>query len=202
MTKVRIVIDFLSDYSDAFVAFAAIIAVLTFILNYIRWKRQMWIERDVQISEQAKKALLRAYESLEVMPENGIPRPDRLNWLTSSRHIIQFELLKSKLKTKTFKIIIEEEEEHWRHRFYTLLDNKRLAQSAYYRKPTQGGFPENIEPTSAKVVIGFSNWPDDKNDPIDSKKAKKLVKNDNCFKGQAGIGLKSYLEALDNAVIK
>lgn len=196
------VLDFVTKYSDGLVGFAAILALLTFVFNIISWRRDTRIKSDIEISKQAKAALIRCYEALEQVPDNGVPKPSRLNWLTSARHIIRYYELKKTIKIRTYKTVLAEEEEYWRHKLYKLLDTEALAQNKYYMKVGDEVYPEGIDPRSAKIVIGFSNWPNSVKDPISSKFAKKFINNSNYESGLAGRGLKSYEETLKIAIEK
>jgi len=61
---------------------------------------------------------------------------------------------------------------------------------------------ENIEVTSAMVVLNFSNWSDDAVDPTDEVDRDDLEKNGNCFNGRAGYGLKEYIAKLEKEAEK
>ena len=56
---------------------------------------------------------------------------------------------------------------------------------------------ENIEITSALVVIDFSNWKGDAIDPTESVDNEKLMTLGAGLKGNAGMGLRGYIEHID-----
>ncbi|MDO9353476.1 MAG: hypothetical protein Q7T55_07265, partial [Solirubrobacteraceae bacterium] len=61
-----------------------------------------------------------------------------------------------------------------------------------------GPMPENIHRTSALVVIDFVGWPDGKADPVDLNEDQiATLKARNGFQGNAGQGLKEYVENLE-----
>jgi hypothetical protein len=88
-------------------------------LNYF-WNQK--IKLDEETTKQAILALERAYD---ILTDNGKniapPLPDRYNWLATARMLARYELPKKRLKTDLYKIICEEQEEYWIHKFYLLL---------------------------------------------------------------------------------
>ena len=148
--------------------------------------------RDERILQQAILALERAYQSLtsdgkKVAP----PSPDRLNWLTTARHIISYKSLKNRLKADFYKSLCEEHEEFWRHQFYLCLDMHKIHHAAYFEQGPPGMLPP-IEPRSAIVIYSFASWPKNKIDPIDSVDASSLLNDSNVLPGNHG--LSAYLE--------
>lgn len=149
-------------------------------------------QKDKEVFEQAIQSLRWAYETVADGMENGIPDPCRLKWLTGARHISRYYKLKELLLTDTYKLICEENEEYWRHKFYVLLDQKALRTKQYYMDKSQVEWPENIELTSAMVVNDFANWQESKIDPLDDIDREELIKNGKPFHGKCGRGIESY----------
>jgi len=156
-------------------AFVSILAI------YIPWRNT----HDSEIFKESVLALERAFRSLILnASENGQPAADRLNWLTSARHIESYKSLRSSLKTALYKRLSQEHEEHWRHEFYLKLLKDRVTQTSYFEEG-------RIEPRSAIVVCGFAAWPHTKQDPIDMLDLEKLFQESDLLKGN--YGLQNYL---------
>jgi len=124
--------------------------------------------------------------------ENNLPKPCRLKWLTTARHISRYYKLKDLVVTDIYRLILEENEEYWRHRFYILLDQIALRSSGYYMDLENNDWSENIEPKSAMVINDFSNWQDSTKDPLDSINEGDLIKTGKPFYGHCGSGIESY----------
>ena len=152
--------------------------------------------KDRLIVDQAITSLRWAYEALTEGDDSAIPKPKRINWLTTARHISRFSKLKASLQTDTYKLICEENEEYWRHRFYTLLNNGKLASRDYYMSKKDRTTFEGIEPISAMVINNFSVWPDSKVDVLDQITPEELIKTGNPFRGSCGRGIRSYMDFL------
>ncbi|MBY0271762.1 MAG: hypothetical protein K2X06_18045, partial [Burkholderiales bacterium] len=133
---------------------------------------------------------------LGALTENGRnvpPKPDRINWLTAARHILRGQHIASQIQGKTYKTVCSEIEEYWRHKFYIALSDNSLRKREYFSDLGCPSWPENIEISSALVVIDFSNWQEDVVDPLGSVNREKLMKVGGGFKGAAGRGLESYV---------
>ncbi|WP_136066611.1 hypothetical protein [Modicisalibacter radicis] len=150
--------------------------------------------KSQQFLEQAILTLSRAYEALscngqEIQP----PKSNRLNWLTSARHIEQYRRLKQLIVCKEHKLVCEDQEEYWRHRFYECLKTPTPLSPSYYRDEPKPNGQLGIEPTSAIIIHDFANWPDGKQDPIDLADVDSILKRNQVLKGN--IGLRGYLES-------
>ncbi|MCD4721819.1 MAG: hypothetical protein K8S13_18465 [Desulfobacula sp.] len=111
-----------------------IIAVLNYWLAKEKAKDDAELSQDREICNQAILALERAYVTLT--GENGnfsSPENSRLNWLTTSRHIIRFQKLKSMLKTELYRLVCSEQEEHWRHQFYLCFNHTEIFSPSYFQ---------------------------------------------------------------------
>ena len=151
-------------------------------------------ERDKEYVSQIQKSLEWSFMSLT---DDGLalfPRPNRLNWLTAARHILRARKISAQVTHPTYKTIAEEVEEYWRHKFYVVLSNPALRDWHYFMDKDSPGWPENIEISSALVVVDFSDWKDGVPDPTDAIDREKLIKQ---LKGGAGSGLRRYIAHLD-----
>lgn len=142
----------------------------------ITWKTHV-IDRhyanDKDLLEQLKSSMDIAYNSISRDDGNEhYPISDRLKWLICARHIIRYNMLKSNLKTKLFKTICDEQEEFWRNNFYSLLE--KIDSVRFYSD-------EMIEPRSAAIILAFSTWKEDMDDPIEDFKLEDIVIKHNLF---------------------
>ena len=156
-------------------------AVVSVLAIYFPWRNT----HDSEVFKEAVLALERAYRSLMNGAEpDGRPDSDRLNWLTSARHIESYKALRESLKTNLYGRLCQEHEEHWRHEFYLRILKDRIYQVSYFE---QGP----IEPRSAIVIYGFAAWPNKKQDPIDVLDFEALFQESELLKGN--YGLQQYL---------
>ena len=145
-------------------------------------------QHDQQLFQQAILALERAYGALtnngqQITP----PAPDRLNWLTSARHLLSYKSLKSRLKTKLYCALCEEHEEFWRHQFYLSLNMHKIHDPAYYDRGPPPELRPQIEPRSAIIIYSFASWPKSKVDPIDAVDIRTLLQESDPLKGNHGL---------------
>lgn len=89
-----------------------------------------------------------------------------------------------------------EHEELWRHRFYLALDHNNLSSTGYYSQSDDRRWPENIEVSSALVIVSFANWPKGFKDPIEEVDREAILRDGEALKGWAGRGLRAYIESL------
>jgi len=150
----------------------------------ITWKKNITdrhYTNDKELLEQLKASLKMAYDS--ILANNGkdqLPINDRLRWLTSARHITRYRQLRSELRTNIFKTICDEQEEFWRTKFYTLLE--KIDSSRFFSYIDQERMDEeHIEPKSAAIVLSFSTWKEDLEDPIDDLDFEQIVVKYNLF---------------------
>lgn len=95
------------------------------------------------------------YNALTDSGENVPPRADRLNWLTSARHILRAKRIQFQITYPTYITIADEMEEYWRHKFYLTLSDRTLRNRQYFINRDTPAWPENIEISSALVVVDF-----------------------------------------------
>ena len=151
-------------------------------------------DRDKELILQTQKSLQWAYDVLTENGKNLPPEPNRLNWLTSARHIMRAEKLSSQIASATYKTISKEIEEFWRHQFYIALNHKSLAQWTYFSNNKSLLSPENIEPRSILIIAKFCEWKEDQEDPIDSVVLSLPEKG---LSGYIRIGFPQYLIEID-----
>ncbi|MCR6652724.1 MAG: hypothetical protein NVV73_15150 [Cellvibrionaceae bacterium] len=179
---------------------ATLISVVFVALNY--WmargkvKSDSELAQDKEICQQAILAIERAFEALSGDGEvESPPEPDRLNWLTASRQILKFKNLKSRLKTELYKLVCSEHEEHWRHKFYLLLDKDSLSSPSYFQGADYLPISsENIDPTSALVIFNFMQWNPNQPDPLSDVNKDEIIGDGYTLNGLHGF--KRYLEIL------
>jgi len=106
-----------------------------------------------------------------------------LGWLTAARHLLGYKELKKKLKTTLYQTLCNEHEEYWRHQFYVLVHEIDSGAFFSWVNPT-AMTEENIEPTSAALVLSFSAWPAGQVDPLDEVSFEELVKENQLFSAQ------------------
>lgn len=156
-------------------------AVVSVLAIYVPWRNT----HDSEVFKEAVLALERAYRSLMLEADsNGRPEADRLNWLTSARHLESYKSLRNSLKTSLYRRLCLEHEEYWRHEFYLALLKNRIFEVAYFERGP-------IEPRSAIVIYGFAAWPNKKQDLIDLLDLEALFKESEVLKGN--YGLQQYL---------
>lgn len=150
-------------------------------------------DADRELLAQAQKSLEWAYNSLTDSGSTIPPAASRLNWLTCARHLLRHRRIAVQIQSGIYKTIHAEHEEFWRHRFYLALDHNDLLSAAYFASPT-----ENIELSSALVVVSFSNWPEDLKDPTDEVDRAALIRDKRALQSRSGRGLREYIDRLSN----
>lgn len=171
-----------------------VIAYMTYRENLRKINDDRLRERDKEYVGQFRASLEWAFDALAPDGPGKAPRADRLNWLTSARHILRAKKIRTLIQHSTYATIADEIEEHWRHRFYLALSHEDLRDGHYYMDREHPTSPENIEVTSALVVVNFTNWKDGMVDPTDEVDREALLGQ---LKGYyAGLGLMTYINQL------
>lgn len=174
------------------------IALLTYRANLKKIRDDKDRERDKEYVSQFQRSLEWSFNSLTDDGRSIPPKADRLNWLTASRHILRAKNIGSQITHPTYKTIAEEVEEYWRHKFYLALSDPALRDWHYFIDRDKPAWPENIEITSALVIVDFSNWKQGAIDPTDSVDREHLIKHASGVKGgNAGRGLETYISHLE-----
>lgn len=144
--------------------------------------------------EQAQLSLERAYNTLTDGGKNiSPPLPNNLNWLTTARYIERYKDLKSRITDKTHRLICDQQEEYWRHRFHLVLDHESFNQKNYYTGGFPEGFTKSIEPSAVIVIHDFSKWNEQQIDPIKAVIIDDYISDGKIFNGRSGIKL--YIES-------
>lgn len=170
----QVIKNLLLYFKDNWLALLALlISIISLLITLIKNIKDRRYAKDKELLEQLKQPLELAYRSL-VIEGNNIDSltNDRLCWNTSARHIIRYWDLKKSLKTKLYKTICEEQEEHWRSEIYKLLDT--IPNSNFYMNPDSMN-EEGIDPKAAADVHAFSDWKKGKADPIDTVSFEEIV---------------------------
>lgn len=169
------------------------IAYLAYRTNLQKQREDRVRDSDKELLAQAQKSLQWAYDVLTEQGEHIPPRADRLNWLTSARHLLRQKKIAKRITSETYRIVYAEVEEYWRHRFYTALDHPSLLSRGYFANLENPHWPENLEISSALVIVDFSGWNKANADPTDEVDRDALLKSDALRGGNAGRGLRSYV---------
>lgn len=163
--------------ADTVAAIAACVGII--VTLWLFWL-QRFADHDQLLVAQMILSLERAYQALA--PDQGAAAPvrSRVAWLTSARHLETYRALKRRLRTKLGRLLADDHEEYWRHRTYILLDG--IEHYTYYgHAGCQEVEGETIDPTSAAVILAFSDWPEGRPDPIDAVSFDALVRSAKLF---------------------
>ncbi|WP_329922367.1 hypothetical protein [Stenotrophomonas geniculata] len=183
---------------NALTLVSIVIALLAYLANRRKINEDRERERDKEYASQFQQSLEWSYNALTDSGENVPPRADRLNWLTSARHILRAKKIQSQIEYPTYITIADEMEEYWRHKFYLALSDRSLRNWQYFINRDTPAWPENIEISSALVVVDFSNWKDGTPDPTDEVDREHLLTQGSGIKGgNIGHGLGTYIQHLE-----
>ncbi|MCD7097847.1 hypothetical protein [Stenotrophomonas sp. MMGLT7] len=174
------------------------IAFLTYRANLGKINDDRARERDKEYVSQFKSSLEWSFNALTADGKRIPPKADRLNWLTAARHILRAKKIQALITHPTYITIAEEIEEFWRHKYYLALSDPSLLNFHYFMNKDRPAWPENIEITSALVVIDFSNWKNGTSDPTDLVDHEVLMTQGEGLNGNAGRGLRTYIQHLEN----
>lgn len=153
--------------------------------------------RDEKFAEQIQKSLQWAYDVLTDGGSSIPPTADRLKWLTCARHLLRAQKLMKQVKTQEWITIVEDHEEFWRHKFNLAMGSLNLRDWRYFANSAGNAIiRENIEITSAMVVVDFGNWRKGRSDITDEVSREELIANGNPYSGSAGRGLQAYVNVL------
>ncbi|BDT72784.1 hypothetical protein os4_23290 [Comamonadaceae bacterium OS-4] len=137
---------------------------------------------DLNYFNHSVKSLERAFEALVTRSsryngDNGLPlvqlSTDRLAWLNCARLILSAKAVAKQISQTSAGLLAlyEGEEEYWRHQFYELFHEEKtfsmLLQPNFFGNPGILGGAQ-LEERSIRVIFEFSDWPEDKVDPIDA----------------------------------
>ncbi|MBU8978171.1 hypothetical protein JI752_018645 [Lysobacter sp. MMG2] len=199
MTPLPSVLEWLKFAISAATLVSIVIAFRSYRANVAKQNEDRIRDSDKELLAQAQKSIQWAYDALTDEGKGLPPLPDRLNWLTSARHLIRAQKLAAKIASPTYKTVYEEIEEFWRHRFYVALSHSDLRSWAYFADSAKSNYPERIQPTSAVVIVAFSSWKEGVPDPTDEVDLDTIIKRGALENTSAGRGLESYLQQLEAA---
>lgn len=154
-------------------------------------------DADKALLNQAKNSLEWAYNALTKNGEAIPPKADRLNWQACARHILRQNEIALRISGEIGQTVYAEIQEYWRHKFHLALSDASLLNPAYFKNQGEPDWPENIEISSALVVVDFANWQEGAKNPIDAVDQSKMMSEGNGFKGPAGRGLRRYVTELN-----
>lgn len=178
--------DFTSIASSIFAGVSAFAAAYAIVVQTQNQESERYLNQCILTLQRAFEALL----GDELVDKNL--KADRLNWLTSARHIERFKEIKKKIKREEHKLICNEQEEHWRHQFYLLLNDPPITLPNFYEENIQSG-KAPIEPRSAIIIHDFAKWPESRPDPIEHADVDTILTRGKVLEGN--IGLRIYLES-------
>lgn len=175
-----------------------VVAYLAYKANLTKIEEDRVRDRDKELLAQVKNSFEWAYDVLTDKAAHIPPEANRLNWLTCARHLLRAENLVKRIASPTYKTVYAEVEEYWRHKFYMALSHDSLRNWSYYSDSGKPDWPENIEISSALVIVDFSNWKEGAADPTDDVDREALIKTGCGIKGDsAGRGLEGYIVRLN-----
>lgn len=149
----------------------AILASATVALSLYRTTTTRHLQEDkFKASEaflsEAKVSLEKIYELFSGGDEDVPPENSRVMWLTVARMIVRYQKLKALITEPPHIEIIEENEEFWRYKFYSLLDRNSGALSRnYFLSPEHRHNGNKIYRKSIAVIFDFAAWKGE--DPLD-----------------------------------
>jgi hypothetical protein len=150
-------------------AFGATIAFVVYLTTVLRHRRDDQREESETYMQEALALLDKAYETFTRLGEDP-PANDRLLWLSTARMIVRFQKLRKSVVDEDHRAVVEESEEYFRLKFYTLLNqNGSNFTSDYFRGgATHRYAAENIARRSIAIIFQFSRWKAGATDPLDS----------------------------------
>jgi len=130
------------------------IAVANYLSNLDASNQDKQRATDKQLLDQSLLSLDWAYKALTDNAKHIPPKADRLNWLTTARHICRYKELSKEIKLNIYKVICSEHEKYWRHQFYLALDHKIFRSKDYFMNVEKGTNPWGGE---HRNIVGKNN---------------------------------------------
>jgi hypothetical protein len=140
----------------------AILASATVALSLYRATTTRHLKEDeFKASEaflsEAKALLEKTYELFSGEDDDAPPKNSRVLWLTVARMIVRYQKLKELITERPHIDIIDENEEFWRYKFYSLLDRNSEALSGnYFRSPDDKHGGNKTDKKSIAVIFDFA----------------------------------------------
>lgn len=165
--------DIASAIGAVITAIMATIAFFTYRSSLKKQEEERIRDSDKELIHQIQISFEWAYAALVGIDGQSHFKPNRLNWLTCARHLLRQEEITKEIVGVVYKTIYEETKEYWRHQFYLAIENAIKSGAYFAANPNDKTL--SIEPVSAFVIINFSIWPDDKDDPTNRLTPESIV---------------------------
>lgn len=95
------------------VRYAPLGTLLTAVLAFLTYRRNLVLEDDRVLSQKAREALEHAFDAF-----NGGTQNNRDTWLETSRMIIRYKKLKEAISYDSYRVACQIVEDYWRHKFF------------------------------------------------------------------------------------
>lgn len=199
----------LGQIGDLFGGINALFAALAFVgvavstdLARRAYKEDKQKSRDEVYVKQVQTSYEWAYSAFSSGGEPP-PRGSGEEWLTAARHLLRARSIGDLVETDAYRLILAEHKEFWRRQFLKTLQkmdgSPEMVLVTYFGDhiPVGNHFSRgsHFDLTAAKVIIDFSQWDDEVQDPIDLVDDHLELKN--CFNGRVGRGLKTHLDMVE-----
>lgn len=170
--------------------FAVVLAIGSLVVSFYNVKRANEIQRDRELKNCAIDALERAYETFTNGDDSTVPPvPSRYGWLTTARRILVFQKLSKMIVSEEYRLVCREEEEHWRHKFYRMIQTPDILLPNYFEGNKEEGKVTEVEPKSIAVIFDFVQWREGKQDDLSSVNLTQMMKSGRVVRGHIGLDL-------------
>ena len=171
----EVLCEIIKYFQHNWLALAAfILSVISLSITLFKNIKDRRYANDKELVEQLKQSLELAYKSLAPNHNDSQPTNNRLQWLTSARHIVRYRELQLSLNTSLYKTICEEHEEYWRGKVYSLLAH--IDRSSFFESiNTEEMKEEEIDIRSAAIVYSFSVWKEGRPDPLNNMPLEEII---------------------------
>lgn len=162
--------------------------LVSVIVGVLKFSWDQNIKRDEVIIREAVLSLERAYGILTDQGKNlHPPRNDRYLWLKTARMLLSYKFIKKGLRTQTYRLVCETQEEYWRHCFFQIIDKRDFFPKSYFKQSSKN----YIDPKSTLVIYSFAEWQEGRVDPTDEDDILFPCERENLLKKHRG--LRDYL---------
>ncbi|WP_237360842.1 hypothetical protein [Vibrio marisflavi] len=158
----------LAKYSAVSVLLGASTAIMVWLSNQVR-------QNSEDLLKESKLYYEKSYITLNVTNKDGLPKNERMRWLTAARLLKVAEKLGNQIPIKSHKMLHIEDQEYWRQKFHDLLlPNKQGPAKKYFAEDIKLLFsytrrdPEPLDLQSILVIFEFVEWNESRLDPIPS----------------------------------
>jgi len=147
--------------------------------------------QDRELLEQVLNSYSWAYDAFVTGSGQFGLEANRLNWLTTARHLVRAQKLAEQIASTTYQTIQRENEEYWRTKFYVQADIEALLHPNFYFE--LGDQERPIDFRSAIVIADFLAWKDDVGDPIDEVDAHEVMLKPGFRGSKLGRGIEKFI---------